>query len=174
MISILVSLALWGCSPGYERPEAEMVRVTYYWAGEPGQNGRQTATGPDNARPLKTCAVDPKDFPYGTTIKIPEMGITVKANDTGAWVKKRKAALAHGKDVPVVDIFVKNKKESRRLERKYPKFMDVTPSNEPKKKQSTRPEQILLSLKNRADTADVREYVEKYVPGYRFRLRKRR
>ena len=52
------------------------VRVTYYWSGDCGQVGNITSTG-SPAKPLQTCAVDTKVYPYGSKIEIPEMGINI-------------------------------------------------------------------------------------------------
>ena len=107
-----------------KQEKMQEVRITYYWPGDSGQRGTRTSTG-KRAKSLKTCAVDPKIFPYGSEIEIPEMDLTLVANDTGGWVKSRKAAKAQGKNVPVIDIFVKNSREARKMQKKYPMFMKI-------------------------------------------------
>jgi len=131
---ILISLMLCGCS--YSKPpkksNTHTVRVTYYWPGSGGQIGNITSTGKP-AKHYQTCAVDPKIFPYGSKIHIHEKNKTFIANDTGAWIKKRVAAKKMGKDVPVIDIFVKSESEAKRLIKKYPHFMTITVKDEHKK-----------------------------------------
>lgn len=122
--SLFATLLTGGCK-GMSAPlKTREVRVTYYWPGDCGQVGTITATG-KKARHLETCAVDPKVFPYGTHIHIPDMDKTLVANDTGSWVKKRIAAKKMGKDVPVVDVFVKSKREAQKMIKKHPHFMKV-------------------------------------------------
>ena len=127
---ILMTAALMSCGVAVSKPSAQLstqnrkqVRVTYYWAGE-DRFGSKTSTG-GRAIPLKTCAVDPKLFKYGSQIHIPSLNKTLIANDTGTAVKSRKAAKRSGKDVPVIDVFVSNRKEAEKLARTRPKFMDV-------------------------------------------------
>ena len=99
-------------------------RVTYYWPGNGGQVGRITSTGV-RAECGKSAAVDPKIIPYHSKIIIPEMGKTLVAVDTGAWVKSRKASRKLGRDNIVIDIFCRNEAEARRRIREYPMFMKI-------------------------------------------------
>lgn len=107
-----------------QQNKKQQVRVTYYWPGDSGQVSSKTSTG-ERARHLQTCAVDPKVFKYGSEIHIPELNKTLKANDTGTAVRSRKAARSQGKNVPVIDIFVSNRYEAKRLIETKPMFMDV-------------------------------------------------
>lgn len=95
------------------------VRLTYY----SGQSkwGRKTSTG-KMSQHLKTCAVDPKIIPYGSTVKIPSMGLTLKAVDTGPAVVRKTAS--RGK-LPIVDIFVNSQADIRRLNSKNPNHVTV-------------------------------------------------
>ena len=111
-----------------KQEKMQEVRITYYWPGDSGQRGTRTSTG-KRAKSLKTCAVDPKIFPYGSEIVIPEMNLTLIANDTGGWVKSRKAAKEKKKNVPVIDIFVNNRREARKMEKKHPMFVKIKVKN---------------------------------------------
>ena len=99
-------------------------RVTYYWPGNGGQVGNITSTG-QKAVCGKTAAVDPKLIPYGSTIYIPAMKTSVKANDTGSAVRSRKASKAQGRNEPVVDIFCASKAKAYEKIKKYPMFMKI-------------------------------------------------
>lgn len=98
------------------------VRLTVYWKSEDGWTRRGfTSTG----GPLisyKTVAVDPKIFPYGSKIKLPELGLETVAWDTGSAVKSRKASKKMGRDDPVVDLYIENKKEALQFVKKNPYF----------------------------------------------------
>lgn len=98
-------------------------RVTFYRA-----TGNKTSTGTKPKQGV-TVAVDPKIIPYGSTIEIDELkGILDDgrfiAEDTGSAVRKRKAAKAAGEDVPVIDIYVSDKKYAK-LKNDLPEFMKV-------------------------------------------------
>lgn len=131
--SLLLSLVLCSCTVA-NVPEKETVevRVTYYWPGSCGQVGNITSTG-KRAKHLETCAVNPRRFAYGSQIYIHEMDLTLTANDTGSWVVKRVAARKMGRDVPVIDVFVRSRAEAQKLIKKYPHFMKIT-VDEPQKK----------------------------------------
>lgn len=87
-------------------------RVTYYCPGEAGS--KKTSRGTIPAEGV-TVAVDPRLIPYGSTVEIPALAGLVgcgvfKALDTGSAVKSRKAAKAHGKNVPVVDVYLSSRR----------------------------------------------------------------
>lgn len=125
-LKIIAALLLFSnCTAAPKPIEYKLVRVTYYWPGSDGQTRNITSTG-KTAVHLKTCAVDPKIFPYGSKLHVKEMSMTFTANDTGKWVKSKRAAKKMGKNVPVIDIFVKSKQEANKLIKKYPHFMSVT------------------------------------------------
>lgn len=98
------------------------VRLTVYWKSEDGWTRKgKTATG----GPLisyKTVAVDPKVFPYGSKIKLPDLGLETVAWDTGSAVKSRKASKKMGRNDPVVDLYIENKKEALQFIKKNPHF----------------------------------------------------
>ena len=104
--------------------EEYMARITYYWPNNGGQVGLQTSTG---KKPIcgKTVAVDPKIIPYGSRVKIPQMGLTTTAIDTGSAVKARSASKKLGKNNIVIDVFCANFKIAQQRIKNYPMFMKV-------------------------------------------------
>lgn len=128
---LLTSLLLSSCCLPQEKPK-QQVRLTVYWKTEDKwTNAGKTSSG----GPLvsyETVAVDPKVFPYGSIIKIPALGLKTVARDTGRDVKSRKAAKKMGKNVPVVDLYIKDKKKALDFIKKTPYFVDVIvePQNE--------------------------------------------
>lgn len=126
--SILFSVLLASCQSGkvketVKKSEKEiLVRVTSYdkMEGNWTRKGK-TASG----MPLidrKTAAVDPKVFPYGSIIKLPEIGVTVVANDTGSAVKSRKAAIKNKIDCPVIDLYFESKWDANKFAKEGPMF----------------------------------------------------
>ena len=101
-----------------------IARVTYYWPGNGGQVGYQTATG-KKAVCGKTVAVDPKIIPYGSKVTIPQMGMTTTAIDTGSAVKARTASKKLGKNNIVIDVFCNDANVARQRIKNYPMFMKV-------------------------------------------------
>jgi 3D (Asp-Asp-Asp) domain-containing protein len=83
-------------------------RITAYWLGE-DEFGYKSSTG-KRLVSGKSCAVDPKIIPYGTTLLIE--GKAYHAHDTGTAVISRKAS---GKTkLPVVDLFYATERQARR------------------------------------------------------------
>lgn len=125
------TLALLLLMPVLAKADTFLARVTFYSKEEVG--GRRTSTG---CRPVEgvVVAVDPKLISYGQTIRIPALAGLVGdgefvALDTGSAVKSRKAALAQGKDVPVIDVFLRDKARVKEVTRKLGKkghFLQVT------------------------------------------------
>lgn len=83
---------------------------------------------------MKSVAVDPKIFPYGTKFKIPGFSNTLIAQDTGSWVKSRKAAIRRAQlhrlgqrfsNAPVLDIAVGSRQEYEVLKKTFPEFIEV-------------------------------------------------
>lgn len=130
IITLLAVLGMIGCYPAptlanESNPRTEiMARVTYYWPGNGGQSGRQTATG-NLATGGKTAAVDPKIIPYGSRIIIPKMDKVFVAHDTGSAVVSRKASKNLGKNNIVIDIFCESRAEAQRKIESYPMFMKI-------------------------------------------------
>lgn len=104
--------------------EEYMARITYYWPNNGGQVGYQTSTG---KKPIcgKTVAVDPRIISYGSKVKIPQMGLTTTAIDTGSSVKARSASKKLGKNNIVIDVFCANFKIAQQRIKNYPMFMKV-------------------------------------------------
>jgi 3D (Asp-Asp-Asp) domain-containing protein len=130
IITLLAVLTMVGCYPtstlaNEPEPKNEiMARITYYWPGNGGQSGRQTATG-KVAVCGKTAAVDPKIIPYGSKIIIPKMNKVFVAQDTGSAVVSRKASKNLGKNNIVIDVFCENRLEAQRKIKSYPMFMKI-------------------------------------------------
>lgn len=83
-------------------------RITAYWLGE-DEFGYKSSTG-KRLVSGKSCAVDPKIIPYGTTLLIE--GKAYQAHDTGTAVISRKAS---GKTkLPVVDLFYATERQAKR------------------------------------------------------------
>lgn len=103
-------------------------RVTFYTAQEVG--GALTSTG---RKPIegRTCAVDPRLIPYGSSVFIPALAPVMggcyvfHAEDTGSAVKSRKASKRWGRDDIVIDVFVSSKKKALQLAKKSPMFTEV-------------------------------------------------
>lgn len=121
---LFLPLILSSCALPQEKPK-QQVRLTVYWKTEDKwTNAGKTSTG----GPLvsyETVAVDPKVFPYGSVIKIPALGLKTVARDTGKDVKSRKAAKKMGRNVPVVDLYIRDKKKALDFINKAPYFVDV-------------------------------------------------
>lgn len=120
MLKIIITLLL----TMFCYSEEYMARVTYYWPGNGGQVGYQTSTG---KRPScgKTIAVDPRIIPYGSKVKIPQMGLTTTAIDTGGDVRSKAASKKLGKNNIVIDVFCANAAVARARIAKYPMFMKI-------------------------------------------------
>jgi len=83
-------------------------RITAYWLGE-DEFGYKSSTG-KRLVSGKSCAVDPKIIPYGTTLLIE--GKAYHAHDTGTAVISRKAS---GKTkLPIVDLFYATERQAKR------------------------------------------------------------
>jgi 3D (Asp-Asp-Asp) domain-containing protein len=83
-------------------------RITAYWLGE-DEFGYKSSTG-KRLVSGKSCAVDPKIIPYGTTLLIE--GKAYHAHDTGTAVISRKAS---GKSrLPVIDLFYASERQAKR------------------------------------------------------------
>ncbi|MBV6512125.1 MAG: hypothetical protein FMNOHCHN_01615 [Ignavibacteriaceae bacterium] len=121
---LFLPLILGSCAIPQEKPK-QQVRLTVYWKTEDKwTNAGKTSTG----GPLvsyETVAVDPKVFPYGSIIRIPALGLKTIARDCGSAVIKRTAALKMGKNVPVIDLYIREKHKALDFINKAPYFVDV-------------------------------------------------
>jgi 3D (Asp-Asp-Asp) domain-containing protein len=114
---IILALAILGSVQGANimietpKPPAKKTikaRITAYWLGE-DEFGWKSSTG-KRLVSGKSCAVDPKVIPYGTTLLIE--GKAYHAHDTGTAVISRKAS---GKTkLPVVDLFYATERQAKR------------------------------------------------------------
>ncbi len=104
------------------QPKKVRVRLTFY-SGKDDQWGSRVAWQEvDEAKRGRTVAADPTVFPYGTWIDIPGFG-KHRVEDTGSAVKTRKAS--GGKD-PVIDIYVAEESEVKRLASSTPEYVEIT------------------------------------------------
>jgi len=103
----------------------KLVRLTAYWKGQDYYTSKGQSSSGARLVSGKSCAVDPRLFPYGTTILI--KGREFKAVDTGTAVVNRKSEWAKpaGKRLPVVDLFFKSEKEAERMLDSLPKYVEV-------------------------------------------------
>jgi 3D (Asp-Asp-Asp) domain-containing protein len=83
------------------------VRLTAYWCGQDPDTSRFKSSTGYTLKSGRTCAVDPRIIPYGSTVVID--GKEFKAIDTGTAVIAKKAS--HGK-LPVVDLFYKTERQA--------------------------------------------------------------
>jgi len=83
------------------------VRLTAYWVGQDPDTSRFKSSTGYTLKSGRTCAVDPRIIPYGSTVIIG--GKEFKAIDTGSAVIAKKAS--HGK-LPVVDLFYKTERQA--------------------------------------------------------------
>jgi len=83
------------------------VRLTAYWIGQDPDTSKFKSSTGYTLKSGKTCAVDPRIIPYGSTVVVE--GKEFKAIDTGTAVIAKKAS--HGK-LPVVDLFYKTERQA--------------------------------------------------------------
>ena len=83
------------------------VRLTAYWCGQDPDTSRFKSSTGYTLKSGRSCAVDPRIIPYGSTVVIE--GKEFKAIDTGTAVVAKKAS--RGK-LPVVDLFYKTEKQA--------------------------------------------------------------
>jgi 3D (Asp-Asp-Asp) domain-containing protein len=91
------------------------VRLTAYWLGQDPDTSRFKSSTGYTLKPGKSCAVDPKIIPYGSTVVI--NGKEFKAIDTGTAVVSKKAS--RGK-LPVVDLFFKTERQAMLALNQFP------------------------------------------------------
>ncbi len=105
-----------------------LARITAYWPGEDYYTNRKmSATG----LRLRTgcCAVDSSIIPYGSVVKIPDLG-SYLAVDTGSAVISRRAARLAGhtfqeRSAMVIDLFFASRQAGELFSREGPKFAMV-------------------------------------------------
>jgi 3D (Asp-Asp-Asp) domain-containing protein len=83
------------------------VRLTAYWIGQDPDTSKFKSSTGYTLKSGRTCAVDPRIIPYGSTVIID--GKEFKAIDTGTAVIAKKAS--RGK-LPVVDLFYKTERQA--------------------------------------------------------------
>jgi len=83
------------------------VRITAYWCGQDPDTSRFKSSTGYTLKSGRTCAVDPRIIPYGSTVVV--NGKEFKAIDTGTDVIRKKAS--NGK-LPVVDLFYKTERQA--------------------------------------------------------------
>ena len=83
------------------------VRLTAYWCGQDPDTSRFKSSTGYTLKSGRTCAVDPRIIPYGSTVIVG--GKEFKAIDTGSAVVAKKAS---GGKLPVVDLFFKTERQA--------------------------------------------------------------
>jgi 3D (Asp-Asp-Asp) domain-containing protein len=96
------------------------VRITAYWPGQDYWTSRYKSSTGYTLKPGKSCAVDPRIIPYGSTVTI--NGREFKAIDTGSAVISKKAS--KGK-YPIVDLFFNCERTAMRELAKIPRYAIV-------------------------------------------------
>ena len=91
------------------------VRLTAYWCGQDPDTSRFKSSTGYTLKPGKSCAVDPKIIPYGSTVVI--NGKEFKAIDTGTAVVSKKASR---EKLPVVDLFFKTERQAMLALNQFP------------------------------------------------------
>lgn len=108
-----------------------LARVTVYWAsggsGSDRWTRRHIAASGTRLR-NGHCAVDPRQIPYGSKVKLADG--TLVAVDTGTALRSRRAARLSGrspteKSAIVIDRFFETKAEALAWARRNPQFMSV-------------------------------------------------
>jgi 3D (Asp-Asp-Asp) domain-containing protein len=98
------------------------VRLTFY-SGLDDQYGSRVAWRKvREAKRGRTAAADPSVLPFGTWIHIPGLG-KLRIEDTGSAVKAKTASRG---TVPVIDVYVGNDQDARRLSRTMPDYVEIT------------------------------------------------
>ncbi len=100
----------------YSRNERRSDRWTRRWQSSTGIRLKDQAV----------LAADPRDIPYFSKVKLPCYDYLLPVIDCGGALKSRKAALAWGKNVPVLDLFFAKESEAIKFRQKNPLFMNVT------------------------------------------------
>ncbi len=83
------------------------VRLTAYWCGQDPDTSRFKSSTGYTLKSGRSCAVDPKIIPYGSTVVVG--GKEFKAIDTGTAVIAKKASRGR---LPVVDLFFKTERQA--------------------------------------------------------------
>lgn len=124
---ILAFAVLAGCqSP--QNPRKMKVRVTTYSSTEKKcdkwTRRGQSSTG-IKLKDRAVLAANPADIPYFSNIKLPCFDYLLPVIDTGMALKSRKAALAWGQNVPVIDVYFKYERDAMKFRAENPMFMDI-------------------------------------------------
>ncbi len=126
MKKLLLALSLSSCV-GQDVPpiQKQTVRLTVYWKAEDGWTRRGFTSTGEPLVSYETVAVDPKVFPYGSVIEIPELGLKTVARDCGSAVISRKASRKMGRNDPVIDLYIEDKEEAISFANTSPYFVQV-------------------------------------------------
>lgn len=114
-----------------DRPKSRriLVRLTTYSKDERcADHNTRRGVGSTGARlaTAASAAVDPRLIPYGSTITIPSLKMSLKAVDTGGDVKRRKAS---HRNEPVVDVFFAKQRDASRFMASTPEVVEVLVTN---------------------------------------------
>lgn len=129
LLAGLLLLKLCSCTPvplkpGNGKQGSRVARVTFYNKHEDEYGNRIASSNKRRARRGYTCAAE-SAFSFGTIVKIPWLARLLGAEtyvveDRGSAVEKRKAS--HG-TVPVFDIYVDSKRETKLLAAIVPPYL---------------------------------------------------
>lgn len=126
----ILSLLLTSCAAVSEKsvviePRRQLVRLTVYSNTADKWTAQGKSSTGKKLISYKTAAADPRDFPYGSQIKIVGMNIVATINDTGGALKRRTAARKMGKNVPVIDLYIASNREKNAFLKRAPHFVWV-------------------------------------------------
>lgn len=126
LLNLILVLAISSCAvPTKIPPNKKTVRLTVYWKAEDGWTRRGFTSTGEPLVSYETVAVDPKVFPYGSVIEIPELGLKTVARDCGSAVISRKASRKMGRNDPVLDLYIEKRQDALDFIKGKPYFVDV-------------------------------------------------
>lgn len=104
------------------------VRLTTYSKNEKHSDRwtrrEQSSTGV-KLKDRAVLAANPADIPYFSKVKLPCFDYLLPVIDTGKALVTRKAALAWGQNVPVLDLYFAKESDATKFREENPMFLDV-------------------------------------------------
>src|ERR1039457_2332351 len=123
VLTFLTGILLVGCATendqqyNVQNARKMKVRITTYSRNERGSDHwtrRGISAMGTKLKNEKSVAVDPKIIPYGSKIMIPQLGlIDLVPEDTGKFVRSRRASKLANHGEPVIDLFFDKESEAR-------------------------------------------------------------
>ncbi len=125
---VIMSALIFGCTAVPPSNKKINVRLTTYSRNERRADKwtrrEQSATG-IKLKDRAVLAADPKDIPFFSKVKLPCFDYLLSVIDSGAALKTRKASLAWGRNVPVLDLYFRQESDAIKFRKENPMFMDV-------------------------------------------------